>query len=216
MTKSQLSPRTCGLTVNLRASSRGPITLTMLEFDHASVRTRLRFRRLNVVHEVARPSFARTLNAVWRLVMASSEPVVDERFRAAAGTMILTGLRAHGQVLPTGTRAAHIHFGTFEGEPEDLLNRGLPFGNTFQQQRERIAVDALEDILAPMIQLATLPRDDPRLTARQAAAVQARLIEMQEHADELQFRMALLTRYVRDCEAIAGGVGQATQDQLFA
>ena len=97
-----------------------------------------------------------------------------------------------------GVQNVLVRFKHFVGGLASAFTIDVGFNTPTLTHRERIAVEALVDIIGPSVGIVQATQNFEAL-ADHAGAITQRLDFMRERSDDLAFYLGLLVRYVRDC-----------------
>lgn len=199
MQNHDLAEKAVAVRIHLRRDSAAELRIEAAEFRQGSIRGRLAFDAANRLADLCRDDFAQVLGDIWAQLGRSPCRLDRPDYLAACGPASLTGLDAlHTPGRRPGRSCALVCFTGFTGTPRDLFKVRLPFTGEVLEQRERLAVEALADIVSPLLRLASLPGDGP-YCGEQTERIAARLNLLRDQADDLYFKFGLLSRYVREC-----------------
>lgn len=177
------------------------------EFRLGGIKTRLIFDTGNRLTQLLHETAARELAVIWARLKQDRHPIDNVNFQLCSGPATLAGLSARLASGSFGSDHGLIRFRDFVGRPEDLFRVGLPIETPFLDLRETIAIEALADIAAPLLRLASLPSCTP-LSPEQSRSVAAELDQIRDRSGEIGFHLSLLTRYIRACADARGALGQ--------
>lgn len=187
-----------------RPSSGNEFTLEQIESRLAGVHQTLAFSRKKNLSAILVPDLHNALFPVILMVSAQGTASYSgPEFAVTGRGFSLGGLHVH-QVHEQPDAALYIDFSFALGRMQDIVMLHDQIGRQVLSHRERIAVSALADIASPLISLASMP-------ASQIAAPETktfltdRLAQISDRADELQFHLSMLMRYVRNCAEVETG-----------
>ena len=190
--------QSCMLSVLLFEDPGGISRVCSVDVSFEGVKHRLSFSRKNRVHDVFCEELAMEIAEVSEKLEQKTTLFADPDRECLANGAALFGVRAMRWSDDKKGRQTMIRFKYFVGSVDQILRARVPFTRPVLEHRERIAVEALADITAPLLGLATMPTNMD-LSGRQREAIESKLNQISDRAAELQFYISLLTRYVREC-----------------
>lgn len=176
----------------------GILRVWSIELVFNDIKHRLNFSSRNRMVDVFNPGVAREFHAVLDKMGDTTHLFADPDYELKAEGVILAGLRAMRWTDDKRGRQVIMRFKFFVGPIDRLLRARVPFTRSVFDHKERIAVEALSDITAPLLGLASIPAN-LEITQSQRDTIEAKLAVISERASDLQFYISLLTRYVREC-----------------
>lgn len=178
--------------------SGGRHHLEQVESRLAGVRQTLAFSRNKDLSRLLVPELKADLLPV--LDMYETErgtAYISKDFAVTGRGFSLGGLHIHTLADNPGTPVC-VDFSFALGRMQDILQLPDQIGRQVLSHRERIAVSALADIASPLISIASMPPS--RIASPDSSAFLAdRLSQISDRAEELQFHLSMLMRYVRNC-----------------
>lgn len=181
--------------INMKIENGAP-AITSCEVVARQHKHKILFRRPRPAAEVLTPQLAEQLDAMMEEIGGAKRVYSSPDYHLALPRLILGGLRVILTEMRDGVQYVFIRFRHFIGGLADAFRVELGFDTPTLPHRERIAVEALVDIVSPWLDiLRDLDTGRPGL----GAAAMERLEEMAGRSEELSFHLSLLMSYVEEC-----------------
>ena len=209
-------------TLNVRLPA-GPQDAPVVEFAEI-VRRTFRHRLSFTPAQTLRDALAPALAAEAELLLATLPPGGPHRIRPAAEPLALPGLMLGRLTVVVcapdadGARVAALSFGDFVGGIQNAFAARTYFDRPTLEPREELGVRALEDVVTPILNMATAIRGAPGLLRNgtgAAARLDAQIEAIEERAYELEYQASLLRRYVGECAPERTRFAEATAPRVL-
>lgn len=185
--------------LTLRWSPDQDPTVLSCDLIHRDFHNRISFSKRAGLFDVFRPQLARALAEIIDSIQHKRQVLSQPDFQVDLPNLVLGGLRLLVSSAKDGARQIIIRFKHFLGSLQDAFAVDIGLRSAVLPHRERVAVEALVDIVGPLLNLADLRR--PNLDEREAMAVEKSLEELAQNSYMLRFYTGLLVRYVNECKA---------------
>lgn len=183
------------LTITLWETSGDGVIVRSVDVLNRTVSHRMSFVKSNGLRQTMAPAMAERIEQVIASLPRDAGVFTEPDFVLEMKSLMLARLRVLVSTTKTGVRQVILRFKYFLGSLQDAFLLGTHFAPASLEHRERIAVETLVDIAAPIYDMAHIDSSSP-VIAQNNGAVERRLDELARNAEELKFYMALLSRYV--------------------
>ena len=209
-------------TLNLRlpAPGDGEPRVEFAEIVRRTFRHRLSFTPAQSLRDALAPALA----AEAELLLATLPPGGPHRIRPDAEPLALPGLMLGRLTVVVcapdadGARVAALSFGDFVGGIQNAFAARTYFDRPTLEPREELGVRALEDVVTPILNMASAIRGAPGLLRQgegAAARLDAQIGAIEERAFELEYQASLLRRYVGECAPERTRFAEATSPHVL-
>ena len=186
---SDLSERTITLTLSLRASDA--VSVRSCEVVGRWFRNRVSFQEQRSIDDVLVVGLAQAVRSCLRRVPEGAHVLALPEFLVEIPGLALSGVHVMVMEAKEGTRSAILRFKEFMGAINNAFSMDIGFQEPYPSQAERLAVNVLEDICLPILDLCRTFQDAGTVCGNEA------LLRMAERADEFEFQTELLKRYIQ-------------------
>lgn len=192
---------TSKLVLKLERRDNGKIHVVTCEVIGPDFSNRTRFNGNNEIHSVLAPKLADTICKHLERVSERHEVLSLPELVVELPGLSLSSVHIVVAQKQGGAQNIIFRFGNFVGGFNRALRNPLTFENSVADNNDRIATEVLSDIALPFLNLCRHPDIDGLPVQERVAKVHKR---MAEKADEIEFYIELVKRFVRD-EIAAGG-----------
>lgn len=190
---SDLSERTITLTLNLRSCNT--VSLRSCEVVGRWFRNRVSFQEHRSIDDVLVTGLADAIRACLRNVPDGAHVLALPDFLVEIPGLALSGVHVMVMEAKEGTRSAILRFKEFIGAINNAFCMDIGFHEPCQSQAEKLAVNVLEDICLPVLDLCRTFQDESTDRLNQA------FVRLAERAQEFEFQTELLKRYIQNAGA---------------
>lgn len=185
---SDLSDRT--LTLSLNVTRTGPISLRSCEVIGKTFRNRISFQEQIPFEEVLVARLARAIRACLEQVPQGTRVLSLPEFVVELPGLALSGLHLMIMDANGGVRSAILRFKEFMGAINKAFKTEIGFHEPYPKHGEKLAINVLEDICMPILNLCR------EFDAAGQGANPAAADRLADRALEFQFQTELLKRYI--------------------
>ncbi len=187
---SDLSERTVTLTVNLRSSDI--VSVRSCEVVGRWFRNRVSFQEHRSIDDVLVNRLASAVRSCLRRVPEGAHVLALPDFLVEIPGLALAGVHVMVMEAKEGTRSAILRFQDFMGAINNAFCMDIGFQESLPSQAEKLAVNVLEDICLPILDLCRTFKDEGTDRANGA------FVRLAERAQEFEFQTELLKRYIQN------------------
>ena len=185
-----LSDRTITLTLNLRTEDM--VSVRSCEVVGRWFRNRVSFQEHRSIDDVLVFGLAAAIRSCLNRVPESAHVLALPDFLVEIPGLVLSGVHVMEMEAQEGTRSAILRFQEFTGAINNAFCLDIGFQEPCQTQAEKLAVNVLEDICMPILDLCRTLQDKSTNRANEAFG------RLADHAHEFEFQIELLKRYVQN------------------
>ena len=181
-------------------SESGPVRIVRAELRHRSHRHDITFSDAMPVADAVAPALVDGIASLLGTVPADGpHDLTPEGHDLSIPGLVLGQVRIVASApRKGGHRTVALRFSHVVGGVQRAFAVQTCFESPTLDAREELGVRALEDVVTPLLNMATTIRNAPQLFAG-SDRVDAQLEEIESRANELEYHAALLRRYVTDC-----------------
>jgi len=187
---SDLSERTMTLTLNLRSSDI--VSVRSCEVVGRWFRNRVSFQEHRSIDDVLVCGLANAIRSCLERMPESAHVLALPEFLVEIPGLALSGVHVMVMEAKEGTRSAILRFKEFLGAINNAFCMDIGFHEPCQTQAEKLAVNVLEDICLPILDLCRTLQSENTNRASQT------LMRLADRAHEFEFQTELLKRYVQN------------------
>lgn len=187
--------------INLRRDSGAFPLVSSVELVLPEMRNRYSFKPRKTLQDLFDVNFADRLEAALNRLTDSERLVLFPEFVYEIPGLIISGLRILVTVTEDGVETIILRIRHYIGAIKSVFQFDAAMSVSSSTTRERIAVDVLEDIIAPLFDLISLdvPGMD-EIIEKHAPEIRKRMSQLSIRQEEIVFFTGLLQRYVAGCQ----------------
>lgn len=205
--------------VHVTRGKDSKIRVSSVELLQPDIRNRYSFRRPRALSELFVSDLADALEEALTRFERGSRILSMPDFSVQLPGLVLGGLRLLSTRLEDGTDAIMVRVRDYVGSIKTAFRFDPAMAMETSSVRERIAVEVLQDIVNPLLDILSIAKDAPAEVLRDNSdALNRQLRRMGARQEELSFYTGMLQRYISGCREDAENArfpGGERSKQLF-